>query len=261
MAARSIYGNDVAGYAAGRPDYPDQVYETLRRRCGLRAGSDVLEIGAGTGLVTRRLIDSGARVAVVEPDLQMGEHLRAMLGRGVDVISDTFETANVEEGRFDLVVAATSFHWVDQAVGLAKLARVLRPGGWAALWWTIFDDPDSEDTFREALRQRLGREDPGGQGNVAFQLDRGARQEDLSEVAGLEVVGSELIRWTAELTAAQLRALYGSLISIRELPADEQRQILDEVLRLANEGFSGLVVRAFVTVMYTGRRPQSDSSR
>ena len=51
--ARTIYGSDAQGYDAGRPDYPAEVYEILTSRCGLRAGASVVEIGPGTGLVTR----------------------------------------------------------------------------------------------------------------------------------------------------------------------------------------------------------------
>ena len=53
--ARTIYGRDAQGYDTGRPDYPAEVYEILAARCGLRAGASVVEIGPGTGLVTRRL--------------------------------------------------------------------------------------------------------------------------------------------------------------------------------------------------------------
>lgn len=255
VTARSIYGGDAPGYAAGRPDYPDQVYETLRHRCGLRADSEVLEVGAGTGLVTRRLLGLGARVVAVEPDQQMADYLVGALGQRIDLVIGTFEEANLGKNRFDLVAAATSFHWVDQSIGLPKLGRILRPGGWAAIWWTIFDDPGREDDFREALRVRLGRDDFGGQRKVDFQLDTTARHRDLTEVAGLEAVDSEVIHWTVELTSSQLRALYGSLIDVRQRPAEEQQQALDQISMLADEGFGGRVVRPFVTVMYTGRRP------
>jgi hypothetical protein len=57
--ARTIYGRDAQGYDAGRPDYPAEVYEILAARCGLRAGASVVEIGPGTGLVTRRLAGGG----------------------------------------------------------------------------------------------------------------------------------------------------------------------------------------------------------
>lgn len=70
----------------------------------------------------------------------------------VEVVVDTFEGAALEPGRFDLVVAATSFHWVDQAVGVPKVAQCLKPGGWAALWWSIFDDPDRPDPCRDELQ-------------------------------------------------------------------------------------------------------------
>jgi hypothetical protein len=69
--ARTIYGGDPAGYEAGRPDYPDELYDILGSRCGLRPGASVVEIGAGTGLVTRRLVAAGARVTAVEPDEHM----------------------------------------------------------------------------------------------------------------------------------------------------------------------------------------------
>jgi SAM-dependent methyltransferase len=259
--ARTIYGSDVQGYDAGRPGYPAQVYQILASRCGLRAGTSVVEIGPGTGLVTRRLVAAGARVVAVEPDPNMAAHLAAHLaaGGGAQIINATFEQAPLPRDRFDLAVAATSFHWVDQATGIPRLGQVIRPGGWAALWWTIFDDPGRPDAFRDALRTRLGDGDPGGQRHARFQLDAAARCRDLAGPAGLTSVSADLIRWTAVLDTAQLRALYASMIRIRRLPADDQRRILDQISALADDDFAGQVQRPFVTAMYTGRRPHQDT--
>jgi len=252
--APTIYGTDATGYAAGRPDYPPRIYEILTKRCGLRRGSHVVEIGAGTGLVTRHLLGVGARVTTVEPDPRMAEYLRTTVG-DVEVIFDTFERARLPEDHFDLVVAATSFHWVDQAIGLRKLRQVLRPGGWSALWWTIFNDAESADSFRDVLAERLGEEDPGGQRNVGFQLDSEARCSALRATAGLDEVTAETIRWSKAMNAAQLRNLYGSLINIRRQSPDEQRRVLDVVKAVAEDDFDGVVRRPFVTVLYTGRCP------
>jgi SAM-dependent methyltransferase len=258
--ARTIYGSDAEGYDTGRPDYPAEVYRVLAARCGLRAGTSVLEIGAGTGLVTRRLVAAGASVVAVEPDQNMAAHLAAAVGGDVEIIRGTFEHAVLPPDRFDLAVAATSFHWVDQATGLPRLGRVIRPGGWAAVWWTIFDDPGRPDPFRDALQARTGDGDPGGQRNSRFQLDAAARRRDLAGRAGLTNVSGSLIRWTAELDTAQLRALYASMIRIRRLSAASQRRILDEISWLADHDFAGRVRRPFVTAMYTGRRPDRNAS-
>jgi SAM-dependent methyltransferase len=253
--ARTIFGSDAEGYDAGRPDYPAEVYDILASRCGLRAGASVVEIGAGTGLVTRRLVAAGASVVAVEPDLNMAAHLTGAVTDHVEIIRGTFEQAALPQDRFDLVVAAASFHWVDQDAGLPKLGRVIRPGGWAAVWWTIFDDRDGQDAFRDALQARTGDGDPGGQRNAQFELDAAARCRDLAERAGLTDVSGNLIRWTAELDTAQLRALYASMIRIRRLPDGDQRRILDEISLLADRNFGGRVARPFTTAMYTGRRP------
>jgi len=219
----------------------------------------VVEIGPGTGLVTRRLVAAGARVVAVEPDQNMAAHLAAAVSSDVEIIPGTFEQAPLPQDRFDLALAATSFHWVDQGAGIPKLGRVIRPGGWAAVWWTIFDDPGRPDAFRDALRARTGDGDPGGQRYARFQLDAAARCRDLAERAGLTDVSGTLIRWTAELDTAQLRALYASMIRIRRLPADGQRRILDQISLLADHDFAGRVQRPFMTAMYTGRRPDRNA--
>ena len=64
---RRLFGLDPQAYEAGRPDYPQAVYQSLVHRCGLAAGARVLEIGPGTGLVTQRLLAEGAKVVAVEP--------------------------------------------------------------------------------------------------------------------------------------------------------------------------------------------------
>lgn len=152
--ARQVYGTNPAEYDAGRPDYPDRIYEVLAERCGLRDGSRVLEIGPGSGTATRHLLAVGAEVVAVEPNAALGSYLgETNPGQRLRVIQSTFEDAELEDGCFDLVTAATSFHWVDPESGFAKLGRVVRPGGWVAVWWTIFGDSTRPDPFpgRDAI--------------------------------------------------------------------------------------------------------------
>jgi SAM-dependent methyltransferase len=256
---RRLFGLNPAGYHAGRPDYPEAVYETLVERCGLGPTTRVLEVGPGTGLVTRRLLAKGSHVTAVEPDPSMASYLyNTAASAELDVVISGFEGAEIAQASFDLAVAATSFHWVDQEVGLTKLGQILRPGGWVALWWTIFRDPDQPDEFSQALDDILGPVSPDAfdeAGRPPFQLDVSHRRRDMTCWAALDDVTSQVITWTCEMTPAQTRALYASFGRIIRRPLDEQRGILDGVERLATEMSEGVVRRRFVTALYTGRRP------
>lgn len=253
--ARRAYGLDPATYNAGRPDYPHQVYRVLEERCGLRPGIAVLESGPGSGQVTRHLVDAGAHVTAVEPDPAMGEFLRKSLPQGtIDVVESTFEDAPLGDESFDLVVAATSFHWADPSVGLPKIGRVVRSEGWVALWWTSFGDPDRADPFHEATKAFLGDEARPIGSASEFQLDRPAREAELVRHARLVEVSSEVIPWTARLGSVQVRSLYGSFFNVIQRPADERAQLLDSIEMIATSDFGGVIERPFVTVLYTGRR-------
>jgi SAM-dependent methyltransferase len=248
------------GYDKGRPDYPEHIYEVLAQSCGLQDGAKVLECGPGTGQVTRRLVAAGAHVVAVEPDPGMVAFLRRTFPESdVEISQASFEDAPLATDHFDLMVAATSFHWVDQTIGLTRVRTALRPGGWAALWWTIFGNPARPDSFTEVVAQRLGR-DPGHQApGSQFQLDEEARQADLSD-SGFGNVSSRRVEWVAPMSAKSTRALYDTMINVRRLPDAERLRTLDAIEDIVEDHFDGAVERQFVTVLYAGQKADRDSN-
>ena len=253
---RHLFGLDPSGYEAGRPDYPSFVYDDLRDRCGLAPGAQVLEIGPGTGIVTRYLLSAGARVVAVEPDPSLASYLSgAHQTDELEIIGATLEAAELDHGRFDLAVAATSFHWVDQRQGLQKLSATVKPGGWIALWWTLFRDPDQPDVFSTAVEDLLG---PSTRG-VFDEPERPPFQLDDSTDGGTWRSGPMRRMW-------RVASCRGPASSRRPRPepsthrwrrssADplEQQALLDQIEVLASEIFGGRVERNFVTALYTGR--------
>jgi len=254
---RHLFGLDPTGYEVGRPEYPPFVYDDLRSRCGLAPGAHVLEVGPGTGIVTRRLLAAGASVVAIEPDPSLASYLRQVHhADDLEIIYSTLEDAAIDNDHFDLAVAATSFHWVDQQMGLEKLSNAVRPGGWIALWWTLFRDPDKPDPFSVAVEELLGTSTRGAfdePGRPPFQLDDDHRRRDLAVWANAQVVGSRIVSWTALLTPPQARALYASMATVIRRPIPEQEKLLDQIEALAAGAFGGQVERNFVTSLYTGR--------
>ena len=132
---RQAFGADPAGYHVVRPAYPAWVFEQIVETCRLCRGSAVFEIGAGTGTATRKLLELGADPLIaVEPDARLAGFLRQTITNpALQVVVQPFEEAKLADGRFDLGVAATAFHWLEEDAALAKIARLLRPGGWWAM--------------------------------------------------------------------------------------------------------------------------------
>ncbi|HEY6746310.1 MAG TPA: class I SAM-dependent methyltransferase [Mycobacteriales bacterium] len=129
-------------YERIRPGYPAELFDALG------PPGRVLEIGAGTGQATRDLLARGWDVVALEPGPEL-----ARVGRrevGVDFVTATFEDWD-GDGPFDLVFAATSWHWLDPAVAYPKAARLLRPGGTLAIVATehVLPEPGGDLFFRE----------------------------------------------------------------------------------------------------------------
>lgn len=123
------FGDDTEQYDAARPPYPDWVFDLVTAE---RSGGLALDVGCGTGAAGRQLRERGWQVRGVEPDGRMAEVARQ---RGLEVDEATFEAWDPHDHRFDLVVSAQAWHWVDPIIGPAKAAEVLVEGGRFAAFW------------------------------------------------------------------------------------------------------------------------------
>jgi SAM-dependent methyltransferase len=122
-------------YERARPGYPEDAVRWL-------AGDeprDVVDLGAGTGKLTRSLVALGHRVTAVEPLPEMLELLPAA-APGAFALLGSAEVIPLPDASADVVTAAQAFHWFDHPVALPEIARVLRPGGRLALVWNVRDD-------------------------------------------------------------------------------------------------------------------------
>lgn len=137
-AAAEGFGRGAADYEKGRPSYPPEAVAFLADELGLAPGTTMVDLGAGTGKLTRLLLPSGARVVAVEPVASMREQFAAAVP-GVDVVDGTAEAVPLGDGEADAVVVAQAAHWFALDVALAEIARVLRPGGGLALLWNERD--------------------------------------------------------------------------------------------------------------------------
>ncbi|HEX8581248.1 MAG TPA: methyltransferase domain-containing protein [Acidimicrobiales bacterium] len=139
--AEKGFTDGVGAYERARPGYPPEVVDLLAAELGLGPGRTVVDLGAGTGKLTRLLPPTGARVVAVEPVAAMRDTL-ARLVPEAEVVDGTAEAMPLEDGSADAVTVAQAFHWFDAPAALAELARVLRPGGGLALLWNTRDESE-----------------------------------------------------------------------------------------------------------------------
>ena len=253
---RSAFGADAENYDQARPAYPDRVFEVLRETCGLGPGTRTFEVGAGSGLATRELLRAGAApLLAIEPDVRLADVLRRRSPEtSLEIVTQPFEEVELSTG-YDLGTSATAFHWIGQRKGLAKVAAALRPGGFWAMWWNVFGDPERPDAFHDATLGLLsGMASHKRDLQRPFALDQAARIGDLRRDGLFEGINSHTLKWTLVLDPAQVRALYATYSQFAMLDDGERTRLLDGLEDIAATQFGGRVERNMCTPLYTARR-------
>jgi SAM-dependent methyltransferase len=133
------FSDKVQNYVKYRPGYPKEVLNYLKTEGGLPDNSHIVDIGSGTGIFTRLLLDEGYWVYAVEPNAEMRNAAEELLGHfpRFTSVDGTGEETTLPSDSADMVVSATAFHWIDPVKAKVEFARILKPGKRTALIWNI----------------------------------------------------------------------------------------------------------------------------
>jgi len=129
---RTSFGSGADAYAVGRPSYPAEAV----RWCLPDGARRVLDLAAGTGRLTGRLVELGLDVVAVEPLAEM----RAHVPTPAEALDGTAEAIPLDDASVDAVLVGQAFHWFDVPRAMTEISRVLRPGGTLGLLWNLIDD-------------------------------------------------------------------------------------------------------------------------
>ncbi|MBV9804368.1 MAG: class I SAM-dependent methyltransferase [Solirubrobacterales bacterium] len=275
-SSAAVFDTFAEEYERHRPRYPEELIDRACAAAALRAGDRVLEIGCGTGQLTRSLVARGLSVTAIDP----GEHLVALAGRAaqgpgrVEFINRRFEEAPLT-GRFRAVFSASAFHWVDPNVAWRRAARALAPGGVLALiqYCGLREERTAADAdmLMAALARTapaLAADFPPARGRDAILSGVEQRRENVSQawhwVSGLaasrdhaadlfEGVEVATVPVVMEQTADELNALFRTTSVYHRLPA-AQGEALERANREIEEQLGRPLRSSLLMVLVTARR-------
>ncbi len=251
-------------YDRVRPIYPDELFADLVAITGMTSGSSVLEVGCGTGQATGSLAALAGSVTAIEPGAGMAALARQRLGAAgnVEVENSTFEEWDDGGRRFDVLVAASSWHWVDQQVGWRKAHDVLHPGGWMALLGNVVvRRPGEPEVYAEtaALHERFS---PGNPGWGHPPLEQEVRMTDeswgLVEDPG-SLFGPTIVRWYPAVQwfdGDGFADLLRSTSLYRKLDSDVRDALLEAIAERIRTSMGDRVSRRYLSVLRAGQRAQ-----
>jgi SAM-dependent methyltransferase len=226
------FGTVAETYALGRPEWPPEVLDVVP----VSPGSDVLDLAAGTGRLTR-LLATRHRVVAVEPD----DAMRALIAGG-EALEGSAEAVPASDASFDAVFVGEAFHWFDPRRALAEIARVLRPRGVLAILFQTDSnlEPPIPDEARAFLRTAGERFGPTGGPKVASGEWRSAFPGPFEELRQVDVEHASVYH------RERVVALCASMSNVARQPAPVRHAFAEELSALVPEGPRTLVQQVAV---------------
>ncbi len=276
-----VFDGAAAEYDRHRPTYPDELIDRACEIAALEGGEEVLEIGCGTGQLTRSLLARGLRVTAVEPGARLAELARQRLqGAGeAKIVNVRFEDAPLPHSHFRAVFSASAMHWIDPDLGWRGAADVLTPDGTLALiqYFGVHESRSAGDQSAlfdalHAVAPELAADWPRYRDLQTTLAGARERRENISEVwawlgdydlardcAGqlfddVQIVATPML---LEHTAAELNALLGTMSFWARLSL-EQREALENANCVMQNELGRPIRSSAIACLVTAKRLTKD---
>lgn len=240
-------------YDENRPSYPAEIFDDVLAISGVTADSRLLEIGCGTGHATEVFAARGLAIHGID----LGENMAALARRRLaDFPRVTIEVTEFEQwttpARYDLIYAATAYHWLEPATRQQKIASLLRPGGWLAVWRNRHIRNGSSDGFLDAAQSIYSSVAP----ELALERGQLPGPDEISEIEK-EDFAPELFEkpqtrihfWSRTYNAQEYVDLLNTHSDHQLLAADRRQQLFDQLATLIGTHYGGTVVKEYATVL------------
>lgn len=241
--------NEVAElYDRVRPRYPDELFADLVTITRMDERSSVLEAGCGTGQATRSLAALGCSVTAIEPGAEMAALARQRIATfgNVKIETSTFEEWDDRGRRFDVLVAASAWHWVDPSIGWQRANDVLNPGGWMALLGNV------------VVRRPGEPEVYADWGHPPYEDDVRTTDEGWGLVSDPgSVFGPTIVRWYPTVqwfNGDSFADLLRSMSPYRRLDRDVREPLLDAIAERIRTRLGDRAARRYLSVLRVGQR-------
>jgi SAM-dependent methyltransferase len=212
---------DADDYERLRPEYAPEAGAWLAERTGVGQNSMAVDVGAGTGKLTRLLVGRVGDVVALEPASNMLTKLREVVPQA-RAVEGTAEAIPLPDGSVDLVVAGHAFHHFVWAAALEDMHRALRRGGWLALVWSM---ADPADPLEPALGAILDRHLPACPIHVAFDSWRDA----FADGSLFQEVETRTFPHEQRLPSDALVTLMATSSDVASMPEDARRRVLADI--------------------------------
>jgi SAM-dependent methyltransferase len=251
-------------YDRVRPTYPDELFADLVAITGVDERSAVLEVGCGTGQATRSLAALGCSVTAVEAGTGMAALARQRLApfRNVQVETSRFEEWADGGRRFELLLAAAAWHWVDPSIGWPRAHEVLIPGGWMALIGHIVVRRLGEPEVYAETADLHERYSPGnpewGDPPLEDEVRKSNQGWGLVEDPG-GLFGATIVRWYPTVQWFDGNGFCDLLRSAslyRRLEREVREPLLDAIAERIRTRMGDRAVRRYLCVLRVGQRAE-----
>jgi ubiquinone/menaquinone biosynthesis C-methylase UbiE len=243
------FSDRVDNYVKYRPSYPPDVIDFLANECRLEPGTPIADVGSGTGIFSKLLLDRCFRVYAVEPNAAMQHAAREQFKNNTDwiAVNGTAEATTLPDAGVSLVVCAQAFHWFDATKTKVEFARILTPGGRVALIWN--NRQAETDEFAKAYETLLKKD------SVDYNKVNHRRIGDINFKGFFKNGQYELIKFPNEQVFDEAglmgRAFSSSYVPPEDTVAGQQfKGLLKEVFEQYNK--NGQISFQYQTEVYIG---------